>query len=765
MLKRNRKTNEYGAADFARHILCLAVLACVVMISCKSNRTSAESPQDVPQRPQQLNSPGLGDDLHRRLFTANANLGESAGAPAPASTESPAAERLTRWVKDMPKAHSVSVISPSPRGDVEAARSSVVTEGPPDAAAPVYQSASEAAVPEQAVKTPALYEPGMADQLISLNFDKVDIHAVLKTIGEITGINFVVDNTVTGQITVMSPTQIRLGDLYGVLESILDVHGYAAVPSGDLVKIVPKSEAAKQSLQVRIGSDPGQIPLVDSIVTQIMPLKYADAEEVGKIIKPFLATDSQMSTYARTNSIVVTDTSSNIHHLARIIQKLDVTGSKEEASVIPLKYASASVLSEQITRMMAKNGVISGQPPRNRNGVALNSGLKIMADERTNSIIVVANAQDTATIRRLIEKLDVERSSGSGNVHVVYLQNAQAKETAQSLTSALANMRISGAIEAAQPVQVTADESTNSLIIAASPQDFDVISQIIEKLDIVREQVLVEMLIVEVTEDSMREIGVDWATLDGSVDGSTRGFAATNFGPRVDFASGSLEGLAVGLWRGAGDNLRIGTILHALDKLSGVNILSTPHITTSNHNKAKIIVGENIPYVVESRITETSDFLTPTVIDSYDYKDVGITLDITPHISQGGLVRLEVLTEFTKLIEGATGTSANTPTTAKREAQTVVSMESGSTVVIGGLIRDDKAIVEKKVPLLGDLPVVGGLFRLRRDRLLKTNLLLFITPYRLGTQADLDEITQKKREEAEPALEYFEKTKSRIEGQ
>jgi general secretion pathway protein D len=339
---------------------------------------------------------------------------------------------------------------------------------------------------------------------------------------------------------------------------------------------------------------------------------------------------------------------------------------------------------------------------------------------------------------------------------VVYLTNASAEETAKSLTAALANLRITGAREASQQVQVTADEGTNSLIITASAQDYEVIAEIIEKLDIVREQVLVEMLIVEVSEDGLRQIGIDWATLDEAVEGSVRGFAATNFGPRVDFASGDLEGLAVGAWRGSGTDVRIGAILNALEKKSGVNILSTPHLTTSNHNTATMIVGENIPYVVQSRITETSDFITPTVIDTFEYKDVGITLEITPHISQGGLVRLEIDSEFTKLIEGVTGTSANTPTTAKRQAQTVVSMMSGSTIVIGGLIRDDKTTVEKKVPLLGDLPLVGSLFRLQRDRMQKTNLLMFITPHVASSQEDLERITEMKREEMEPAVGVLE---------
>jgi general secretion pathway protein D len=318
-------------------------------------------------------------------------------------------------------------------------------------------------------------------------------------------------------------------------------------------------------------------------------------------------------------------------------------------------------------------------------------------------------------------------------------------------------MRIAGAIEGAQNVQVTADEGTNALIITASAQDFEVIAEIIEKLDIVREQVLVEMLIMEVSEDSLKEIGIDWATLDEAVVNSVRFFGATNFGPRVDFVSGDLEGLAVGMWKGAGTDARIGAILHALQKQSDVNILSTPHITTSNHNKAKIIVGENRAFTMQSRITEATDPITPTVIKTFEYKDVGISLELTPHISQDGFVRLEINSEFTKLIEDVTAPSTDTPTTAKRQAETIVSMNSGSTVVIGGLIRDDKTTIEKKIPLVGDIPLVGGLFRYQKDQLQKTNLLIFITPYILSSQEDLEQITEKKKQEIAPALEELEK--------
>jgi general secretion pathway protein D len=614
-------------------------------------------------------------------------------------------------------------------------------------------------VPSRApVPLPALEEPGMADELIYVNFDQVDIRVMLKTIGDITGINFVVDDSVSGTVTVMSPSKIRLGDIYGVMESVLDVKGYAAVPAGagGLVKIVPRADAVRRNLEVRIGADPAEIPQNDSLVTQIMPLKYAEAREVELIVKALLSTGLNVVIYPRTNSIVITDTSANIHHIAEIISNLDVPGSKEEVTVIALQYASAEVLSEQIVRIMDEGTGAPLPAARTRITPTTETGRKIMPDTRTNSLIAVANPEDTEIIEALAKKLDVERPRGADNVHVVYLENASADEAAKSLTAALANLRITGTAEASQQVQVTADEGTNSLIITASAQDYEVIAGIIEKLDIVREQVLVEMMIMEIGEDSLKEIGIDWATLDEAVAGSVRGFAATNFGPRVDFVGGDYEGLAVGGWRASGDNVGIGAILSALEKVSGVNILSTPHIMTSNHNTATILVGENKAFVNNSRITETTDFLTPTVIKTFEYRDVGITLEITPHISQAGMVKLEINSEFSKVIEDVTSVSADTPTTSQRQATTVVSMKDGSTVVIGGLIRDDKTTSVKKIPLIGDIPVVGNLFKFQRERLEKTNLLMFITPHVVTDQEDMEQITEIKRREMEPAGGVFE---------
>jgi general secretion pathway protein D len=724
-------------------------LICILCVSFASCTPESKTPKTTKIRPQEDNTTQVTKDFQTKEFDA-----KQVERPKAAATNQAEKKELMQLVT-LPKPETSHNNNKIRKTIIQVASREQINLPEEIAARRAIATKAEDSSSESAVSLPVLDKPGMSDELICVNFDEVDIRMVLKTVGDITGINFVVDDSVRGTVTVMFPTKIRLGEVYKVLESILEVKGYAAVPAGrNLVKVVPRAEAVKGNLQVRFGSNPSKIPRNDSIVTQIIPLNYADARDISQIIQPRLATGAQMATYAKTNSIVITDTSSNIHHIAKIIQNLDV---QEQITVFSLNYASAQVISEQITRIIEKSRAASSPVGRNRTVSQTNTGMKILPDARTNSLIVVANAQDTDTIERLIMQLDVERPDSANNVHVVYLENAQPKEVAASLTAVLANLRITGALEATQQVQVTADEGTSAVIIAASAQDFKVIEEIIQKLDIVREQVLVEMLIMEVGEDSLTEIGIDWATLDEAVEDSVRFFGATNFGPRVDFLSGNLEGLAVGAWKADGSDVTIGGILHALEKESGVNILSTPHITTLNHSKALIIVGENIPYVKESRITETTDFITPTVIDTFEYKDVGISLEITPHISQGGLVRLEIDSEFTKLIEGVTGTSVNTPTTAKRQAQTVVSMNNGSTVVIGGLIRDDKVTLEKKIPLLGDLPLVGGLFKFQRDRLQKTNLLIFITPHVMGNQLDMDHITEQKRKEMEPALEDLEK--------
>jgi len=345
------------------------------------------------------------------------------------------------------------------------------------------------------------------------------------------------------------------------------------------------------------------------------------------------------------------------------------------------------------------------------------------------------------------------------NIHVVYLKHADAKEIVKSLSKVVekAVQKKGVAKDQAEPLQITADESTNSLIITASPEDYQIIKDMIEKLDIVREQVLVELQIVEASEDALKEIGIELATLDQATN-RVRPFGLTHFGLRTQLAANDLEGLALGVFKRVGQDTQFAAVFKAMERHSGVKILSTPHVLTSNHREATILIADNVPFVKESRVTE-ADPSTPTAIRTFDFKDVGISLKITPHVSAEGMVRLEIDSSFGKLIEGSTGLGAETPTTDKREVKTEVSIKSGETVVIGGLMRDDKQKIERKVPILADLPLIGNLFRLKRDTVQKTNLLLFITPRVMKGKEELAAITKEKTEESRVEEEKKRKKK------
>ena len=598
------------------------------------------------------------------------------------------------------------------------------------------------------VRLPALEDPAVANKRVSVNFDQADIQVVLKMFSRLTGITFLPAANVRGKVTLISPTKIRLAEVYKLLESILEVNGLVAIPAGDIVKIVPRGEAAKRNLLTRVGSDPAAIPQHDTVVTQIMPLRYAQAQELSPLISPHIGANAQFTIHPHTNTIVITDTSTRIHRIACIIREFDVPGVKQEVTVIRLRYASAQVLADQITQLMKQARVTTTRAaprrtgrrskPVSRSAVPVSrdpAQPRILADTRINSLIVVASSKEIEIIRGLVAKLDVERPIEAENIHVVYLKNASAEEIVKPLSEAASKAQKMAGAESRAPVQITADKTTNALIITASAQDYKVMEGIIAKLDIVRDQVLVEMRIVEVTQEALDELGVDWASLDAAAD-KVRGFGYTNFGVRVESVGGTLEGLAVGAHKRVGNSVQIGSILKALEKKSAVNILSTPHILTSNNEEATIFVGENIPVVKDSRVTET-DVETPTVIKTYEYKDVGIKLVIKPQINQGGLVRLHIKSEFSKVIEGAAGVAVDTPTTAIREAETDVVVVSGATVVIGGLIRDDTVTTQKRVPVLSYIPLLGRLFRWDRKIVQKTNLLFFITPYVLTQEEDL----------------------------
>jgi general secretion pathway protein D len=760
-----RNHRKLCQAAIVAAMLMLTLCAVVVPGSgCEARPQAIASSQDHPAQlttQQPDSSDGSGNDRATVEQHPVAPVPLLPPAPEAVADRNPAPRLENDAAKPRPtETDPVPSVAIPPATTIRAQPCGQQTTPAPKAKAPSPQPDTMAQAnlpprPEEAQSPTPRPEPRLVnpDELVSVNFDNVDVRTVLKTIGELTGINFIPHQSVNGTVTVMSPTPIRLGDLYPFLQSILDVQGYATIEMDNAVKVVSKAEAVKNHTEVRFGADPASIPNTDMIARQIIPLKYADAAEISEIVTPILSPGAQLATYPRTNSLVMTDTSANIRHIAEVIQQLDVEGSREKVLLFPLAHASAQTMGEQVLRILEKSKMMVPPTGRPQAVPTIGNGPRVLPDERTNSLIVVATDQDAATVGQLVQQLDIERPVGMDSVHVVYLKNGDANEVSRSLANALTSMKLTGPAQAAPRIQVTPDTSTNALVIVAPPSDFELISQIIEKLDIVREQVLVEMLIVEVSDESLRELGVDWATMDDPVSDGVRGFAGTNLGPRINFLSGATEGLAIGAWKSVGGTVKIGAILQALERQSGVNILSTPNVLASNHRKAKIIVGENRAFVTQSRITETVDPVTPTVIKSFEYKDVGITLDITPHVSQGGMIRLKIESEFTKLIEDVTSVSLDTPTTAKRSIRTEVAMSSGATVVIGGLIRDDTVKTVKKVPLLGDLPLVGALFQSQSHHTQKTNLLLFITPQLMSSQEDLQKMTDQKQQQMDAARE------------
>jgi general secretion pathway protein D len=384
--------------------------------------------------------------------------------------------------------------------------------------------------------------------------------------------------------------------------------------------------------------------------------------------------------------------------------------------VIELKHVSPEVM-QSLVQEVSRAGETRGVQQRR---VVSVDGLSVFVSE--GRLVLSGSKKEIERATRMISLLDVPRDRRMDGVDVVYLQHSDAKEVVSSVQAVIGNVpALRG-----QQITVSADKGTNSLIVSAPFQSGEIVRDIIEKLDIERIQVVVEMVIMEVSEEAMREIGVDWATMDSPSDG-VRGFASTNLGPRSSFI-GAAEGFFLGAMRASEGGVNIGFILRAAQKNSGVNILSCPNIICSNHSTSKIVVGENRPFVNEARITETVTPINPTVVQGFGYRDVGITLEVTPRVSLNRRdVRLEINSMFTKVVEGSVANLA-TPVTTKREVATIVTVESDKTVIIGGLIGEDIAHVEKGVPLLKDLPLIGGAFRNRRESRTKTNLILFITP-------------------------------------
>lgn len=592
------------------------------------------------------------------------------------------------------------------------------------------------------------------ERFVAIDFNNVDINVFIKFISELTAKNFVIDDRVKGKVTIISPTKISVKEAYKVFESVLEVHGYTTIKAGKVIKIVPSPDARSKNVETRLIEEAGSPE--DKVVTQLIPLKYADPAEIKRLFAPLISKNSVILAYPPTSMLIVTDVYSNIKRLLGILKAIDVTGMGQELSVIPLEYANAVEFIKILDSIF--------QPKRKTKARDASAVIKIVSDERTNAIVLLASEVETLRIKKLIQLLDKETPRGKEKIRVYYLENANAEELAKVLqtlpTKTRAALKGKKSPVVSEKVKITADKATNSLIIMGDKDDYKVLEDIIMKLDIPRAMVYIESLIMEVNVDKDFNLGVQWQAGGKTDIGSKDAAVGGGFIPKTPIISSTsitelpaTAGFSLGVFSqrveiGGIEFPNLSAIVQAYKEDKDVHILSTPQILTTDNEEASITVGKNVPFQTRSAAESAAE-----TYSSYEYKDVGITLKITPQISKDRLVRLNISLESTKLDELATTFAANRPTTLKRSIDTTVIVKDKNTVVIGGLIDDSFTLTDYKVPCLGDVPGLGLLFKSTSEALEKTNLFVFLTPHVVENPAEGKAIYKEKKEDIDKIKE------------
>lgn len=661
-----------------------------------------------------------------------------------------------------------------------------------------------------------------------MDFDKVDILEVIKYISQWTNKNFILPDNVRGKITIIGPQDVTADEAYQAFLAALETNNLTVTPTGRFLKIVPKKDSPQTGgLPLIIGDD--RAPLDERMVTKLFRLKYSEADPIKNVLQQFISREGGIVPFPP-DLLIVSDTGLNQSRISRLIEELDQPGSQDEINTLQVDNANVQELANTLLQIFQPQGGTTGAaPPRPRptpttrpranqpaatstedTGAA--SVSKIIPDERTNKLIVIASARAFARIKELAKKLDVP--TDTGQVHVYYLENADAEELASTLSS-LASGQSSGATTsrrrattqaAAAPaaagatsatlfsgdVKVTADKATNSLIITASPADFRSISRVIEKLDLRRRQVFIEAVIMEVKLNGSNRLSFDvhggYGIEDVELPGTNAstvplivGSEVSSPGASLNLANlASLSGFLAGL---QGPPIEIedlgikipsfGVVVNALQRNSDVNVISTPHILTTDNEEAEITVGSNVPFQAAfapnlgglSGLTGTgttgasglSSLLggiggLGSLYAPIQRQPVELRLKLKPQINESDFVRLEVDEQVEEIssIDPQLG-----PTTAKRAVKTVIIAKDQSTVVIGGLIQERITRSETKVPILGSLPIVGALFRSTNNTKERTNLLLFLTPYIIRDQTDFRRIFERKMKERQEFVARF----------
>lgn len=600
----------------------------------------------------------------------------------------------------------------------------------------------------------ALPSPGARAQIstVSMDFSGVELPVFIKFISELTGRNFVIDSNVRGKVTVLSPQKVSVEEAYRVFESVLQVYGFMAVPAGEVTKIVPAKEGPTTGLPAAWNSSwAGN----DTVLTQIIPLKYVQSEGVLPMLAPMVSKSGLITAYPPSDTLIVTDTRSNIDRILTIIRAIDVQESEADVVFLPLEYASASKTADQVTKIMTVGTPVDGKAPAVKLG--------IVPDERMNALIVYGEVHDVERVRRMVAELDKPTPKEKGNIRVHKLMHADAEELAAVLSGLVGKAPEQGESGTDTPAQaviskgasIIPDTPTNSLVIISSPEDYDQLSAIIEELDVPRKQVLVEALIMEVSSDNSLQFGTQFNGGFSSSLGDESGLVGGFLNPS-QLGTSLFNPVAPGFGLGAAAvPVTInGLTFSNLDALitfgksqSSFNIISTPQVMTLDNQEASIVVAENRPFQTSESIGKNADDLT---VQQFTYRDVGTTLRITPQINTGGIVKLQIYQEFSEIDSAATGsTGVLLPVTRKRTTETTVLVKEGQTVVLSGLIGKTSTDSISRVPGLSDIPLLGWLFKTKTKSERKTNLLIFISPHIVGEPKDAEDIYGAKMREFE----------------
>ena len=612
--------------------------------------------------------------------------------------------------------------------------------------------------------TPSFAQP--SSQTWRINLKEADIREMISQIAAITGKTFVVDPRVKNvKVTVISTADLDRHDVYELFLSVLRVHGFAAIPAGDVIKI------QQQSMMKMSGSGEPSPRQIEHFVTRVVAAQNVDSNELVKILRPLVAQYGHLAAITTPNVVIISDHAENIDRLMALIQRIDVAD-EDELYVVPLKQAFVGNVVNMLERLAPDQVGANAKGPQH---------VQAIADERTNSLLLRGKPRPVAQVKLLVARLDTE-ATASGSTEVIYLSHADAKEVAEILKSLTSNNNGSGGVvpisqnagnapgatggssqaAARSSSNIQADESLNAIVIRGDPSQIQEIRDIVKKLDVRRTQVLIEAAIVEISLSDADTVGVDFAAVDAR--GNSLPFISTALSSSLSDifkaitpttptgsinpigAVGAVSQPTVAVAKIDTNGISFGAIIQALSSSSRANLLSTPSIMTLDNEEAKITVGQNVPFRTGSFTTDTSGGNNP--FTTIQRQDVGVTLKVTPHIHDGSVIRLEVEQEVSSVVPTAAQGSAafSDIVTNKRTIDTTILADDGQTIVLGGLIQDDLNVVDRHIPLLGDIPWLGRLFSNDDNRRVKRNLLVFLRPTVLRDGRDIERVTAQKHQ-------------------